>query len=152
MEASSNLIKDTLETFLKREGLYEFIPNYRKSQIFPTLWLGGLWLSASYFYSFLGKKSLFSSLLTPLILFIVFFLLVAIYYTVRSFRFKKDLTSDDAASLGGIFIFGAPLIVILHLGLVSRSWMVPIYYLAIYIGIVILSMLLNKQGEVDKTL
>jgi len=150
MESSPNLIQDTLENILKREGLHGVIPHYRRSQLFSDpilyLWLGGLWLSASYFYYYLGKKSLLASLLIPLILFIAFFFLVAIYYVVRNFRSKKDLSSNDAASLGGIFIFGTPLLFILHLGLALRSWIVPLYYLAIYIGIIILALLLNKQG------
>ena len=150
METSSNLIQDTLETILKKEGLHGVIPHYRRKQLFPApilyLWLGGLWLSASYFYYYLGKKGLVSSILTPVMLFIVFFLLIIVYYAVRSFRFKKNLSSDDAASLGGIFIFGTPLLVTLHLGITLRSWVVPLYYLAIYIGIIILVLLWNEQG------
>lgn len=150
MEPSPNLIQSILETVLKREGLHGVIPHYRRSQVFPapmlSVWLGGLWLSASYFYYYFGKKSLLVSFFTPVILFIIFFLLVVIYYVVKSFRLKKDLSANDAASLGGIFIFGTPILVILHLGLALRSWLVPLYFLAIYIGIIILALLLNKQG------
>ena len=150
MEPSPSLIQGTLETVLKREGLHGVIPHYRRSQVFPApiafVWLGGLWLSASYLYYYLGKKSLLVAFLTPIILFIIFFFLVAIYYAVRSFRIKKDLSANEAASLGGIFIFGTPILVTLHLGLALRSWLAPLYFLAIYIGIIILALLLNKQG------
>src|SRR5262245_32839205 len=114
----SNLIQSTLETILKREGLHEIIPHYRRKQLFPApilyLWSGGLWLTASNFYYYLGKKGLLLSLFIPVILFLVFFFVVVIYYAVRSIRFKKNLSSSDAASLGGIFIFGTPLLVTLH--------------------------------------
>lgn len=150
METSPSLIQGILETVLKREGLHEIIPHYRRSQVFPapilTIWLGGLWLSASYLYYFWGKENLLLSIFLPVILFITFFLLVIIFYAVRSFRFKKDLSANDAASLGGLFIFGAPILITLHLGLALRSWLAPLYFLAIYIGIVIFALLLNKQG------
>lgn len=150
MEPLPSLIQSILETVLKREGLHGVIPHYRRSQVFPapiaSVWLGGLWLSASYLYYYLGKKSLLVSFFTPVILFIIFFLLVAIYYAVRSYRHKKDLSSNDAASLGGIFMFGTPILITLHLGLALRSWLAPLYFLAVYIGIIVLALLLNKQG------
>jgi hypothetical protein len=150
MEPSPNLIQSILEAVLKREGLHGVIPHYRRGQVFPapilSFWLGGLWLSASFFYFYLGKKSLLVSFFTPVILFIIFFLLVVIYYVVRSYRLKKDLSSNDAASFGGIFIFGTPILVTLHLGLAIRSWLAPLYFLGIYIGIIILTLVLNKQG------
>jgi hypothetical protein len=150
MEPSPTLIQIILETILKREGLHGVIPHYRRSQVFPapilTVWLGGLWLSASYLYYYLGKKSLLVSFFTPVILFVIFFLLVVIYYVVRSYRLKKDLSSNDAASLGGIFMFGTPILITLHLGLALRSWIAPLYFLAVYIGIIVLALLLNKQG------
>lgn len=43
-------------------------------------------------------------------------------------------------------MFGAPILITLHLGLALRSWRAPLYFLAVYIGIIVLVLLLNKQG------
>lgn len=149
MTPSSNLIQSTFETVLKREGLHEIIPHYRRNLIFPdpmfSIWLGGLWLSAFCFYYFLGKKSLLESFSTPVILFFILFLLVTIYYWVRSLRLKKDLSANDASTLGNIFVFGTPILIALHLGLALHSWLFPLYFLFSYIGIIVFALLLNKQ-------
>lgn len=150
MDTSSNIIQDSLEDFLKREGLHELIPNYRRDQLFPSpiiyLWLAGLLIPAFYFAYYIGKKNFLVSIMSPVLFIVLFFLLVGIFYVVRKIRTAKDLSSNDARSIGGIFILGTPFFIALGLGLILWSWVIPLYYLAIYTGVVIISLFIQKQG------
>jgi len=151
MRTSINLIQDNLEYFLKREGITEIVPEHRRDKVFTSpvvyLWLLGSWLPASYISYRFGNRTLLLSIFIPVMLFALFFLLIIVFYAIRSIRYKKDLSSNDAASLGGILIIGTPIVIALGLGLIFWSWIIPLSYFGIYISIMIIALLIQRQGH-----
>jgi hypothetical protein len=110
------------------------------------MWLVGLWGPAAYFLlSRKGFGGLIVAILGPLILFVVAFLVLAVIFVIRQFRSGKRLTSADAGTIGGFFLQVFPLLMTVALGIYLRSWLVAIGYIALYIAVMVIVLLLQMQ-------
>lgn len=129
MEKATTL-REHLEEYLKREGLYAFIPEYRRPPLpIAFIWLIGLWLPAICFLlRYRGFGGLMMAVLGPAALLAGILLILAIFFVVRQFRSGKKLTDTDAGMVGRVLMIGFPVLMVVVLGLYLRSWSVTVSY------------------------
>ena len=108
-------LRDLVERYLKREGLYQTVVEHRRYQLFtlPTalLWLGHLWAAEVGIMLANGVASLLlPALILPAVAFLLSFLGLVLFYLVRQLRLGKRLSESDASTIGGFFLFGFPVV------------------------------------------
>jgi len=112
------------------------------------MWLVGLWGPAVYFLlSHKGFSGLLVAILGPLVLFTGALLVLGVLFAIRQFRSGKKLTSADAATVGGFFLLGFPLLMTVALGVYLGSWLVAIWYIALYAAVMLVVLLLQMQEQ-----
>ena len=139
-----------LEEYLKREGLYDVVPEYRRRSLFTLpiafIWLAGLWMLATYFLlRYRSFSGLIVAILGPPVLFICALLVLAIFFAIRQFRLGRELTDIDAGMIGGVFLFGFPALIAVALGLYLRSWSVIVWYVVLCAGGMMFILSLQQQ-------
>lgn len=150
MERSTTL-QEHLEEYLKREGLYSIIPEYRKPLLFTLpiafIWLAGLWILASYFLlRHRGFSGLIMAILGPLVLFVSTLLILTVFFVIRQLRSGKKLTGADAAMVGGFLLLGFPVLVAVVLGFYLKSWSVTVWYAVLSAVGIVFILLLQMQA------
>lgn len=129
-------LREYLEEYLKHEGLYGVMPEYRRQSLLTlpiaTIWLAGLWLLAGFLLvSHRGWKGLLVAILGPPLLLASNLLIMALCFAVREFRSGRGLTAEDAGGIGGFFLIGFPIVMAVGLGLYLQSWSVTLSYAAL---------------------
>jgi uncharacterized membrane protein len=148
---ATTALQENLERYLKREGLYDVIPEHRRRVLFTLpillMWLVGLWGPVVYFLlRYQGIGGLIVAIPGPPILFIATFLVLAVIFAVRQLRSGTKLTSTDAGAIGGFFLLFFPLLMTIALGVYLRSWLAAIAYIALYIVVMVIALLLQMQA------
>lgn len=148
MERATTL-QEHLEEYLKREGLYGAISEYRRRLLFTLpiafIWLAGLWILTTYFLlRHRGFSGLIMAIIGPAILLASTLLILAVFFVVRQFRSGRKLADADAGVVGGVFLFGFPVLMAAVLGLYLRSWIVTVWYVVLS-AIGLASILLLQQ-------
>ena len=141
-------LQDYLEQYLKREGLYRVIPEYRRKSVFTlpvaVIWLAGLWLPAVYFaYKLKGAGGLAAAIVVPPALLAGILLATAISTVIQQLRSGGKSVSVDASKLGGILFYGFPLTMAIALGLYLRRLSVFLLYAAVAALVTVVIALLN---------
>jgi uncharacterized membrane protein len=147
----STTLQENLERYLKREGLYDIIPEHRRRTLFTVplvlMWAVGLWGPAFYFLlRQQGLRGLIVAIFGPLALFVITFLVLAVVFGVRQVRSGKKLSTADAGTIGGIFLLYFPLLMTVALGIYLGSWLAAITYIGTYIAIMAIVLLLQMQA------
>ena len=150
MERSTTL-QEHLEEYLKREGLYDVISEYRRPSLFTLpiafIWLAGLWILAIYFLlRYKGFGGLVMAIFGPAVLFAGTLLMLAVFFVVRQFRSGKKLADIDAGMVGGVLLFGFPVLMAVVLGLYLSSWSVTVWYIVLSAVGMIFVLLLQWQA------
>jgi len=129
----SSVLQEHLEEYLKREGLYAVIPEHRRPPLpIALIWLIGLWIPAIYFLlRYRGFGGLLMAIFGPAVLLAGILLILAIFFAIRQFRSGKKLADTDARTVGGVLMFGFPVLMAVVLGLYLRSWSVTVWYVVL---------------------
>lgn len=139
-------LREYLEEYLKHEGLYGVMPEYRRQSLLTlpiaTIWLVGLWLLAGcLLVSHRSWKGLPVAILGLPLLLMGSLVIIALYFVVRQLRSGRELTTEDAGLIGGFFLIGLPIVVAIALGLYLQSWSVTLLYAAlsgVFIAVVLI--------------
>lgn len=148
--ATYSTLQNYLEQYLKREGLLNIIPEYRREPLFPlpiaTIWVAFIFLIEIYFtYSIKGINGLLAGLLIPLFLGAVLFLFLLVFFLLKQLLKKQNTAQVDATVTGGIILLGFPPLLAIITGLYLRSWSAGLWILGLSIFGIILIAVLNSQ-------
>ena len=131
-------LRDLVERYLKKEGLYQTVVEHRKAHLFtlPTalLWLGYLWAAeVGTVFASRGAHLLLPALILPVVAFLLSFLGLVLFYLIRQLRLGQRLSESDANTIGGFFLFGLPAVV----GALMWSYLGSIVAFLIYLGLAV---------------
>ena len=147
----STTLQENLEKYLKREGLYAVIAEYRRHALFtmPVLlmWVIGLWGPLAYFLlRHQGLRGLTAAILGPIALFLVTFLVLSVVFLIRQIRSGKKISQADAGFVGSVFLLYFPLAMTIALGIYLGSFLIAIAYIGIYVVVMAVVLLLQTQA------
>lgn len=125
------------------------MPKHRQPALpIPAIWFIWLWGLAAYFL--ITQKGFFigivAAIVGPLILVLVGMFSLSIPFAIRQLRNGKELSQADAGTLGGVMLFGLPIVSAIILGVYLDSWQDFTWYIVLSgISIAVL-MFLNEQS------
>lgn len=130
-------LRDLVERYLKKEGLYQTVVEHRRAHLFTLpmalLWLGYLWAAEVGTMLANGGAHLLPALILPVIAFLLSFLGLVLFYLIRQLRLGQRLSESDANTIGGFFLFGFPAVV----GALMWSYLGSIVAFLIYLGLAV---------------
>jgi len=145
------MLQEHLEEYLKREGLYAVIPEYRRPSLFTvpiaSIWMAEMWVLAVYFLlRHRGFGGLIMAVFGPPLLLVGTLLILAVFFIIRQLRSDKKLEDADAGVIGGVLLYGFPLLLAVALGLYLGSWTVTVWYAVLAALGIVLVVLLHSQA------
>jgi len=146
----SPTLQEYLEKYLKREGLYNVISEYRRSSLFTLpiafIWLAGLWILAIYFLlRYRGFGGLMMAIFGPVVLLAGTLLMLVIFFAVRQFRLGKKLAYTEAGMIGTVLILGFPVLMAIVLGFYLSSLSVTVWYIVLSVAGMMFVLFLQRQ-------
>jgi hypothetical protein len=144
-----------LEEYLKREGLFDIIPEWRRRNAFPfpivTIWLLALWVPSAVFI--LARKGL-PGLVALIAGWIIapFAACIILYYLLSIVGLlPEDKVSDKETVIAGriilwFFLRGVPLLISVALGIYLGSWLIAILNFALYFAITKIAWRMFERG------
>jgi len=147
-------LQDYFEDYLKSEGLSNVIPEYRRPSLFSLpsssivlVWLAGLWLLEIYIVlQRRGLGGLLIAILGPAVLFLGALLVISVAFASRQLRGDKAFGSKDPRLVGGIMLFGFPLLVAVLVGFYLMSWEAAGRYVGFAILVIVFLVILQAQA------
>lgn len=131
-------LRDLVERYLKKEGLYQTVVEHRRARLFTLpmaiLWLGYLWAAEVGIMLANGVANLLlPALILPVVAFLFSFSGLVLFYLIRQRRLGQRLSESDASTIGGFFLFGFPAVV----GVLMGSYLGSIVAFLIYLGLAV---------------